>query len=157
VEIEGDLDPRTNFLLDFYDLGRIMDPLIEELDHSHLNYILPYPTSEVLALLLMNVLKELECPSIETVVIRVSETQKTWATVTVQDIWELQGDDTPGEKDEAFRRLIGFPSPDDIICNSIVKPWREVILEKQQQWVRAVEKARAVAVEIKAGREALRK
>lgn len=156
VEVDGDLDPRTNFLLDFYELGQLMNPLIECLDHTHLNYLLPYPTSEVLALALMNVLKDLECFSIQAVTIRVSETQKTWASATVQDIWGMNDEDAPiGAQDAALQKLIGMPTPEEIIMSSIVNPPVEEILAKQAQWRAAIFSAQNVAAGIKASRKDL--
>ena len=36
--------------MDYGELSALMKPLIEELDHRHLNDIMPYPTSEYVAL-----------------------------------------------------------------------------------------------------------
>jgi 6-pyruvoyltetrahydropterin/6-carboxytetrahydropterin synthase len=51
VTLEGEVDPKTGFLIDFGDVDRIVDPLVERLDHFYLNEVegLDNPTSEVLA------------------------------------------------------------------------------------------------------------
>jgi 6-pyruvoyltetrahydropterin/6-carboxytetrahydropterin synthase len=51
VRIEGEVDERTGFLLDFGDVDRIVDPVVEKLDHFYLNEVegLENPTSEVLS------------------------------------------------------------------------------------------------------------
>ena len=51
VVLEGEVDERTGFLVDFGDVDRIVQPLVEKLDHYLLNEIegLENPTSEVLA------------------------------------------------------------------------------------------------------------
>ena len=51
VFLEGEVDERTGFLMDFGDVDAIVQPLVERLDHYYLNEIegLENPTSEVLA------------------------------------------------------------------------------------------------------------
>jgi 6-pyruvoyltetrahydropterin/6-carboxytetrahydropterin synthase len=51
LSLEGEVDPRTGFLIDFGDVDQIVAPLVERLDHHYLNEIegLDNPTSEVLA------------------------------------------------------------------------------------------------------------
>ena len=39
---------KQGMLMDYYDLGEAMRPIIQKLDHSHLNDIIPNPTSEML-------------------------------------------------------------------------------------------------------------
>ena len=48
---EGDIDPRTGWLIDFGELKGCMAPLLDQLDHHYLNEIegLENPTSENLA------------------------------------------------------------------------------------------------------------
>ena len=54
VEIfaSGEVDPRSGFLLDFYDLDRAAQPIIAALDHRTLNEVegLDNPTSEQLCI-----------------------------------------------------------------------------------------------------------
>lgn len=51
VLVRGPVDPATGWLMDFGDLKKIVQPLIDRLDHNYLNEIdgLENPTSEVLA------------------------------------------------------------------------------------------------------------
>jgi 6-pyruvoyltetrahydropterin/6-carboxytetrahydropterin synthase len=51
VVLEGEVDDRTGFLIDFGDVDQLLQPIIERLDHYYLNEIegLENPTSEVLA------------------------------------------------------------------------------------------------------------
>ena len=51
VEVTGEVDADTGFLLDYADIERAVDPLIARLDHSHLNDIegLPLATTEHIA------------------------------------------------------------------------------------------------------------
>ena len=51
VHIEGEIDPVHHWVVDFGDISAAFAPLLETLDHSHLNEIegLENPTSEVLA------------------------------------------------------------------------------------------------------------
>jgi len=48
VEVSGPVDEETGWLVDFYDMDRAVQPVIEELDHRLLNDIagLENPTSE---------------------------------------------------------------------------------------------------------------
>jgi len=48
---EGQVDPRTGWLVDFADLKRVFEPLLDQLDHRYLNEIdgLDNPTAENLA------------------------------------------------------------------------------------------------------------
>ncbi len=48
---EGESDPRTGWLLDFSDIKRAFDPLLDRLDHHYLNEIqgLENPTAESIA------------------------------------------------------------------------------------------------------------
>ena len=51
VIVEGDVDPRMGYLIDYGDIKRIVAPIVDRLDHYYLNDIegLANPTSEVLA------------------------------------------------------------------------------------------------------------
>src|SRR5437870_13607470 len=52
VAVRGDIDPHTGWVMDFADVKRETDPIINRLDHYVLNEIagLENPTSEVLAM-----------------------------------------------------------------------------------------------------------
>jgi len=51
VHLEGEVDAKTGFLIDFGDVDQVVAPLVIRLDHYYLNDIdgLSNPTSEVLA------------------------------------------------------------------------------------------------------------
>lgn len=51
ISVEGPLDPRLGWVMDFADVKRAFEPLHEQLDHRYLNEIpgLENPTSEHLA------------------------------------------------------------------------------------------------------------
>lgn len=51
VYVQGEVDPKTGWLMDFQDIQRAFDPLEDQLDHRLLNEIegLENPTSEHLA------------------------------------------------------------------------------------------------------------
>jgi len=52
VAVRGELDPATGWVMDFADLKRAVDPLVDRLDHYLLNEIegLSNPTSEILSI-----------------------------------------------------------------------------------------------------------
>jgi 6-pyruvoyltetrahydropterin/6-carboxytetrahydropterin synthase len=60
VSVRGPLDPRLGWVVDFADLRRAVDPLVERLDHYLLNEIegLENPTAERLAVWIWNHLSE---------------------------------------------------------------------------------------------------
>ena len=49
VVLEGPVDEDTGFLMDFYDLKRILKTVLSDLDHRDLNEILANPTAETIA------------------------------------------------------------------------------------------------------------
>src|SRR5690349_6079467 len=51
VVVEGEVDPAKGYLIDYGDIKKATEPLLNRLDHYHLNHIegLENPTSEVLA------------------------------------------------------------------------------------------------------------
>ena len=51
ILLEGEVDERTGFLIDFGDVDAIVQPLVQRLDHSFLNELegLENPTSEILS------------------------------------------------------------------------------------------------------------
>ena len=56
VAVRGNTDPQVGWLIDYADIRRVVDPVIEELDHYCLNDIggLENPTSELIAVWLWN-------------------------------------------------------------------------------------------------------
>ena len=59
VVVEGEMDPARGYLIDYADLKRAGQPLVDQLDHYHLNEIagLENPTSEMIAVWIWNELK----------------------------------------------------------------------------------------------------
>lgn len=52
VEVEGSVDPKMGWVIDYGDLSKAVKPLVEELDHRYLNHDVPgleNPTAENLA------------------------------------------------------------------------------------------------------------
>jgi 6-pyruvoyltetrahydropterin/6-carboxytetrahydropterin synthase len=49
VELKGEVDPKTGFVMDFRELSEEVKPILEVLDHHTLNDVLENPTSENLA------------------------------------------------------------------------------------------------------------
>lgn len=47
--VRGDVDPETGFVIDFGDIKKVVQPVINELDHSCLNDLMHNPTAETLA------------------------------------------------------------------------------------------------------------
>ena len=56
VAVRGTIDPAVGWLIDFADLKRAVDPIVDRLDHYLLNEIdgLDNPTSELLAIWIWN-------------------------------------------------------------------------------------------------------
>jgi 6-pyruvoyltetrahydropterin/6-carboxytetrahydropterin synthase len=52
VAVRGEVDPRLGWVVDFAELGRVVEPLVARLDHYVLNEVegLPNPTSEMVAI-----------------------------------------------------------------------------------------------------------
>ena len=59
VVVEGDVDPKKGYLIDYGDIKKAAEPLVKRLDHYYLNEVegLENPTSEVLAKWLFDRLK----------------------------------------------------------------------------------------------------
>jgi 6-pyruvoyltetrahydropterin/6-carboxytetrahydropterin synthase len=80
VELEGQTNPQSQFVMDYADLTTIVDPLIERFDHRHLNAFVEYPSAENIAAHFANLVrKQLKVNIINWLRVGVSETVKTWA------------------------------------------------------------------------------
>lgn len=79
VGLEGEVDPRLGWVVDYGEVSRAVDPLIRELDHRCLNDLpgLENPTAEVLAAWIHARLRDL-LPQLADVTVR--ETPRTSAT-----------------------------------------------------------------------------
>ncbi len=88
TEVEGDqLDPRTGLLLDFKELKRLLNSVLKELDHTHLNDLPPFreenPSSENLARYIFQSLKKiLPYPNIRVREVSVAEKESSKAIYT---------------------------------------------------------------------------
>jgi 6-pyruvoyltetrahydropterin/6-carboxytetrahydropterin synthase len=71
VIVEGDIDPRKGYLIDYGDISDAVDPLREQLDHRCLNDIagLENPTSELIAAWLWERLRA-ELPLLAEIIVR---------------------------------------------------------------------------------------
>jgi len=91
VEVRGDINPEKGIVLDFHYIDGVIKPLIEKLDHQHLNDILDeIPTAENLAKWIME-----NAPVKIFYSVKVWETPKCWAQVINKDglyRWEEKSD-----------------------------------------------------------------
>lgn len=78
VSVIGQVNPETGFVLDYNELDKIVDPIVEKFDHTFLNWWVRYPSAENIAIHIAHLLR-LTLRSYHYVV-SVSETQKTWAS-----------------------------------------------------------------------------
>jgi len=71
VVVSGPVDPHTGWVMDFAELKAVAGPIVDALDHRHLNEIegLENPTSEVLARWLWERLKP-KLPLLSAVIVR---------------------------------------------------------------------------------------
>jgi 6-pyruvoyltetrahydropterin/6-carboxytetrahydropterin synthase len=70
IYVEGEVDQRAGWIMDYADIKKVFRPIYEQLDHNYLNDIdgLENPTSEVLAKWIWDRLKP-DLPSLSRVVI----------------------------------------------------------------------------------------
>jgi 6-pyruvoyltetrahydropterin/6-carboxytetrahydropterin synthase len=129
VGIEGFPDKATGFVLDYYQLSAFMSPLIDCLDHTHLNFLIRYPSSENLLIALAQVIAPLAGEGgLGDIQLTLKETQKTAATLFVRDLGMIASHDPQ----------IQMPDPKEIIEGSIVKPPEAVIQRKQESFIQAI-------------------
>lgn len=78
LTLEGPVDPRSGFVVDFFDVEAVFAPLLERLDHHCLNEVkgLENPTAEHIAIWIWDRVKPL-LPLLAGV--RVYETPMSWA------------------------------------------------------------------------------
>ncbi|MBN1555391.1 MAG: 6-carboxytetrahydropterin synthase QueD [Phycisphaerae bacterium] len=77
VHISGEVDPKAGWVMDFGDLKRVVEPLIDSLDHRNLNDIpgLENSTSEMLAKYLWDRIVP-DLPGLRAVVVWESDTSR---------------------------------------------------------------------------------
>jgi 6-pyruvoyltetrahydropterin/6-carboxytetrahydropterin synthase len=73
----GTIDKETQFVMDFSELKKLVQPIIDRFDHQHLNAFITYPSSENVCIHIAHLLR----PSLARYhfSVRVSETQTSWA------------------------------------------------------------------------------
>jgi len=76
IRVKGPVDPQKGWLMDFGEIGRVVSPWIDKLDHQSLNDLegLENPTTEILAVWIWDRIVN-ELPYLEAVI--VSETERT--------------------------------------------------------------------------------
>lgn len=77
VHVTGEVDPRVGWVIDFGQIKKLVDPLIDQLDHHNLNDVegLANSTSELLAAWLWERIKT-ELPHLSAIVVYESDTAK---------------------------------------------------------------------------------
>ena len=84
IEVRGEVSPKHGWIVDFSMIDRTMKPLIDKLDHYHLNDIINVPTAENVAQWIM----DNHTPHFFFSV-KVWETPKCWAQVVNPDgLWK---------------------------------------------------------------------
>jgi len=83
VEFEGELD-ENGMVIDYYDVEKIINPIIEKLDHAFLNskkVVVDFEsTVENICTYLLNKIKSADLPAnVKTIMVRVSETEEDYA------------------------------------------------------------------------------
>lgn len=83
VSLQGPLDPKLAWVMDYWDLDFIIEPMLEKLDHQMLNEIpgLENPTAEVIANWFFDQLKNELPDNLRLSKIRVFETRDCIATI----------------------------------------------------------------------------
>jgi len=79
VELEGSIIPESQFVMDYCDLKALVDPIIERWDHRCMNAFIRYSSAENIAAHLADLLRARIEGDIDRLVVKVSETPKTWA------------------------------------------------------------------------------
>lgn len=81
LTLEGAVDPQTGFVVDFFEVERVFQPLLARLDHGYLNEVegLGNPTAELIAVWIWDRLR----PALPLLTrVRVCETADCWADYT---------------------------------------------------------------------------
>ena len=81
VTIEGPINDE-GMVIDFQDLSKIVNDIIEPYDHGFLNDYYSFPTAEVMASHIMNLVQEKLSKNLTCTEIKLYETEKCCATVT---------------------------------------------------------------------------
>jgi 6-pyruvoyl-tetrahydropterin synthase len=100
--------------MDFADIKEVVQPLIDQLDHTHLNMSMVYPSSECISMWFgARILKLLSEKGARQVRVAVSETEDTWAVwSSTAELTELTATGvlslTVDEKEDLQKRIQGL-------------------------------------------------
>ena len=93
VELEGPLNPSSQFVMDYADLKSIVQPTIDRWDHRLLNAFIRYSSAENIAAHLAHIVRaQLKSVLINRLVVSVSETKNTtavWDSRSKEDLFML--------------------------------------------------------------------
>jgi 6-pyruvoyltetrahydropterin/6-carboxytetrahydropterin synthase len=80
VIVEGEPDPETNFIIDYGDLKKIVNGVLDGLDHKYLNEIIDHPTSEMIAMHIRDEISK-ELKTLRLISVKVWEGKDKWVMV----------------------------------------------------------------------------
>jgi len=91
VAVSGEVEPDSQFVCDFADIKTWVQPLIDRWDHKHLNAFIKYPSSENIATYVGWYVTNTMPMSLQfRLVVRVSETENTWAVWDSSNVYDKQ-------------------------------------------------------------------
>lgn len=105
VELEGSYNPKTGMMMDFADLKEIVQPIVDRLDHQHLNFFMKCPTAENLAIYFAHEIGP-KVGDDYVVTVKIKETAKTEAVYcesTSQVAYDIPGLESPFSKVPVFK------------------------------------------------------
>jgi len=107
LAVSGRVQPYSGFVIDFGDIGRIMSPVIDCLDHQYLNIFMRYPSAEVIAWAIWDRVFS----SSSAVSVSVRETEKTECSVSATDRGDADLSYMAGQP--SVEEIGPFPVPDE--------------------------------------------
>jgi 6-pyruvoyltetrahydropterin/6-carboxytetrahydropterin synthase len=99
VEIEGPVQPDSQFVMDYAELSKIVEPIVERFDHRFLNLYVQYPSAENLAIHIAHELRPM-LSGMDRIIVAVSETEKTWAIWDSRRTSDMRIFDDPESSEE---------------------------------------------------------
>jgi 6-pyruvoyltetrahydropterin/6-carboxytetrahydropterin synthase len=89
IGLRGAVNPKDGFVIDFADLGDAVKPLVEVLDHRHLNFFIGNPTAENIAAWfgqrLSRMVDGFAIRSLTATIQETASSSATWDTLETQD------------------------------------------------------------------------
>lgn len=82
VQISGDVDEKTGFVVDYHDMDKVVKPIVDELDHTLLNDRIGNPTAERIS---NYILSRVRTSGLRVTSVTTWETEKCWAKVGNHD------------------------------------------------------------------------